>query len=61
MLDRNQIKLADLGGAKRIQNSPAETIVGTPLYMSPEMMKNYFSYINGQTLKTVINTSTDIW
>lgn len=44
-------KIADFGFAKRATNNPKETVnVGTPLYMSPESLK--------ENIYTVKN---DIW
>ena len=62
-MKNNQIKLGDLGEAKNIENSLADTIGGTPIYMSPEMQKKYlethFSSTKASNVK--IDISTDIW
>jgi len=55
LLKNNQIKIGDLGSVKNLNESVAKSDVGTPLYMSPEMIK----FKNDKTIN--ITTKTDIW
>jgi len=47
--------LGDLGEAKQIIGTTANTYTGTQAYMSPEMHKKYF------VRTVVINEKTDVW
>jgi serine/threonine protein kinase len=51
---RNEIKLADLGISKLMENTHASTHVGTIQYMSPEVFKALVSDIK-------YFPNTDIW
>ena len=51
---RNEIKLADLGISKLMENTHASTHVGTIHYMSPEVFKSLVSVIK-------YYPNTDIW
>lgn len=55
LLKNNQIKIGDLGSVKNLNESVAKSDVGTPLYMSPEMIK----FKNDKSIN--ITTKTDIW
>lgn len=50
----NVLKLADLGIAKLIGSSTANTCVGTLYYMSPEIFESQFK-------SKPYNSNTDIW
>jgi serine/threonine protein kinase len=52
---RNDIKLVDLGVAKMVEKSHAETHEGTVPYMSPEVFKAKFMD------DIVYYPNTDIW
>ena len=54
LTERNEIKLADLGLSKIMDNSHASTHAGTPMYMSPEVFKAQF-------LDVKYYPNTDIW
>ena len=51
---RNEIKLADLGISKLMENTHASTHAGTLPYMSPEVFK-------AQVLDIEYYPNTDIW
>ena len=51
---RDEMKLADLGTSKLMDNTDTSTHAGTPVYMSPEMFKAQF-------LDTIYYPNTDIW
>ena len=51
---RDEMKLADLGISKLMDNTYASTHVGTPQYMSPEVFKAKF-------MKTKYFSNTDVW
>ena len=51
---KDEIKLADLGTSKLMENTHASTHAGTPAYMSPEMFKSQF-------MDTVYYPNTDVW
>ncbi len=55
LLKNNQIKIGDLGSVKNLNESVAKSDVGTPLYMSPEMIR----FKNDKSIN--ITTKTDIW
>ena len=40
--ERNEVKLADLGLSKLLDNTHASSHAGTPMYMSPEVFKAQF-------------------
>ena len=54
-LKKGCIKLGDLGEAKQIIGTTANTYTGTQPYMSPEMHKKYFERA------VLINEKTDVW
>ena len=54
LTERNEIKLADLGLSKIMDNSHASTFAGSPAYMSPETFKAQF-------MKIKYYPNTDIW
>ena len=54
-LKKGCIKLGDLGEAKQISGTTANTYTGTQPYMSPEMHKKYFERA------VLINEKTDVW
>jgi predicted component of type VI protein secretion system len=54
LTERNEIKLADLGLSKVMENTHASTFVGSPSYMSPEVFKTQFIVIE-------YYPNTDIW
>ena len=51
---RNEIKLADLGISKIMENTHASACVGTRIYMSPEVFKS-------QVMRIKYYPNTDIW
>ena len=51
---RNEIKLADLGISKLMDNTHASSHAGSPPYMSPEVFK-------AQVMKINYYPNTDIW
>ena len=51
---RDEMKLADLGASKLMDNTYASTHAGTVPYMSPEMF-------NTQFIDTKYYPNTDIW
>ena len=51
---RNEIKLADLGISKLMDNTHASSHAGSPAYMSPEVFKAQF-------MVTKYYPNTDIW
>jgi len=55
LLKNNQIKLSDLGLAKHLEKENVKTWSGTPIYMSPEMLK--FRLNN----KINVTLQTDVW
>ena len=55
LLKKDQIKIGDLGSVKNLNESVARSFVGTPLYMSPEMIR--FK----ENKRINITTKTDIW
>ncbi len=54
-MHNEHIKLADLGFAKDLDDSLVKTYVGTPIYMSPEMIELFWIKFEIPTVKT------DIW
>lgn len=48
------LKLADLGVAKILENTHACTFSGTPLYMSPEVLRSQIEVVK-------YYPNTDIW
>lgn len=55
LLHNDQIKIGDLGSAKSLNESLAQTYIGTPVYMSPEMIKYKLDNKINVTLKA------DVW
>ena len=55
----NKVKLSDLGEAKLLKGSLAQTYVGTPLYMSPEQSKGRI--YDEQIEYSTYSANTDIW
>ena len=51
---KDEVKLADLGTSKLMENTHASTHAGTPVYMSPEMFREQFFNI-------IYYPNTDIW
>ena len=51
---RDEIKLADLGVSKLMENTHASTHAGTLPYMSPEVFKAQF-------IDTIYYPNTDVW
>ena len=51
---KDEIKVADLGVAKMMENTHASTYAGSPPYMSPEVFK-------AQVLSISYYSNTDIW
>jgi serine/threonine protein kinase len=54
-LHNDQIKIGDLGSAKSLNESLAKTYIGTPVYMSPEMVK----YKSDNTINVTLKA--DVW
>ena len=54
LTERNEIKLADLGLSKIMDNTHASSYKGSPAYMSPEVFKS-------QVMVIKYYPNTDIW
>ena len=54
LTERNEIKLADLGLSKVMDNTHASSYKGSPAYMSPEVFK-------AQVMVQKYYPNTDIW
>jgi serine/threonine protein kinase len=53
--DKDEIKLADLGGARMMDMTKSLSVVGSFLYMSPEMLEKMWDK------NVVYSFPTDIW
>ena len=63
MNDKNEIKIGDLGEAKKIEGSSSITLRGSLAYMSPEMLQKYLVNFGAPIDPDLseITGKTDIW